>query len=50
MGNGDKPEKFDLRDVGVPFMDEYAKMIAHKNDVLGSSGHLDEVRAALAKK
>ena len=46
----DHPEKFDLRDVGVPFMDEYAKMIAHKNDVLGSSGHLDEVRAIIGKK
>jgi fructose-bisphosphate aldolase class II len=46
----DKPEKFDLRDVGVPFMEEYAKMIAHKNQVLGSAGHLEEVRAAIAKK
>ena len=46
----DKPEKFDLRDVGVPFMEEYAKMIAHKNQVLGSAGHLNEVRAAIAKK
>jgi fructose-bisphosphate aldolase class II len=45
----DYPEKFDLRDVGVPFIEEYAKMIAHKNNVLGSSGHLDEVRAALKK-
>jgi fructose-bisphosphate aldolase class II len=46
----DKPEKFDLRDVGVPFMDEYAKMIAHKNQVLGSAGNLDDVRAKLGKK
>ena len=46
----DKPEKFDLRDVGVPFIEEYAKMIAHKNQVLGSAGHLDEVRAAIGKK
>ena len=46
----DKPEKFDLRDVGVPFMEEYAKMIAHKNQVLGSAGHLNEVRAAITKK
>ena len=46
----DKPEKFDLRDVGVPFMDEYAKMIAGKNEMLGSAGYLDEVRAALGKK
>ena len=46
----DKPEKFDLRDVGVPFIEEYAKMIAHKNTVLGSAGQLDEVRAKLGKK
>ncbi len=46
----DKPEKFDLRDVGVPFIEEYAKMIAHKNDILGSAGHLDAVRVAIAKK
>jgi fructose-bisphosphate aldolase class II len=46
----DKPEKFDLRDVGVPFMDAYATMIAGKNEMLGSAGHLDEVRAALGKK
>ena len=46
----DMPEKFDLRDVGVPFIEEYAKMIAHKNQVLGSAGHLNEVRAAIAKK
>ena len=46
----DHPEKFDLRDVGVPFIEEYAKMIAHKNQVLGSAGHLDEVRAAIGKK
>jgi fructose-bisphosphate aldolase class II len=44
------PEKFDLRDVGVPFMEAYAQMIAGKNQMLGSAGHLDEVRAALAKK
>jgi len=46
----DKPEKFDLRDVGVPFIEEYAKMIAHKNTVLGSAGQLDEVRDKLGKK
>ena len=46
----DQPEKFDLRDVGVPFIEEYAKMIAHKNTVLGSAGQLDEVRAKLGKK
>ncbi len=46
----DKPEKFDLRDVGVPFIEEYAKMIAHKNQVLGSAGQLDGIRATLGKK
>jgi len=46
----DFPDKFDLRDVGKPFMEAYAKMIAGKNEMLGSAGHLDEVRAALAKK
>ena len=45
----DHPEKFDLRDVGTPFMDEYAKMIAGKNQMLGSAGHLDEVRGKLKK-
>jgi fructose-bisphosphate aldolase, class II len=43
------PEKFDLRDPGKVFMAEYAKFIAAKNDYLGSSGHLDEVRALLTK-
>jgi len=43
----DFPDKFDLRDVGKPFMEEYAKMIAHKNEVLGSAGRLDAVRKAL---
>jgi hypothetical protein len=26
-------------------MAEYAKFIAHKNEKLGSAGHLDEIRA-----
>ena len=38
------PENFDLRPVGKVFMSEYAKFIAHKNEKLGSAGHLDEVR------
>ena len=41
------PENFDLRPVGKVFMGEYAKFIAHKNENLGSAGHLDEVRKAL---
>ena len=45
----DFPEKFDLRDVGKPFMDAYAQMIAEKNQMLGAAGHLGEVRKALGK-
>ena len=45
----DTPDKFDLRDFGKPFIAEYAKMIAGKNQMLGSAGHLEEVRAALKK-
>jgi len=45
----DKPEKFDLRDVGVPFMEEYAKFIAAKNVKLGSAGQLASLRAFLGK-
>jgi fructose-bisphosphate aldolase class II len=43
----DNPENFDLRPPGKIFMAEYAKYIAHKNEVLGSAGKLDEVRAAI---
>jgi len=38
------PEKFDLRDPGKIFMEEYAKFIAHKNEKLGSAGTLDTLR------
>jgi fructose-bisphosphate aldolase, class II len=38
------PENFDLRPVGKVFMGEYAKFIAHKNEKLGSAGHLEELR------
>lgn len=41
----DQPDQFDLRPVGKIFMSEYAKFIAHKNEKLGSAGHLDELRA-----
>ncbi len=44
------PENFDLRPPGKVFMAEYAKYIAHKNEVLGSAGRLDEVRAALSRR
>jgi len=40
----DKPSEFDLRPIGKVFMAEYAKFIAHKNEKLGSAGHLDELR------
>jgi fructose-bisphosphate aldolase class II len=46
----DHPEKFDLRDPGKIYIEEYAKMIAHKNQALGSAGQLDDVRAKVAKK
>lgn len=42
------PENFDLRKPGKVFMAEYAKFIAHKNEKLGSAGHLDEIRDALS--
>jgi len=45
----DKPEVFDFRPVGKVFQEEYAKFIASRNELLGSAGHLDEVRAALGK-
>ena len=46
----DHPDKFDLRDPGKIYIEEYAKMIAHKNEKLGSAGKLDEVRAKVGKK
>ncbi len=45
----DKPSEFDLRPIGKVFMTEYAKFIAHKNEKLGSAGHLDELHAMLSK-
>ncbi len=43
----DKPEDFDPRTPGKPFMAAYADYIAHKNQKLGSAGQLENVRAAL---
>jgi fructose-bisphosphate aldolase class II len=43
----DKPEDFDPRTPGKPFMAAYAQYIAHKNRKLGSAGQLESVRAAL---
>ena len=45
----DFPDQFDLRGPGKIFIPEYAKFIAEKNVLLGSAGHLDEVREALKK-
>jgi fructose-bisphosphate aldolase class II len=45
----DHPEVFDFRPVGKVFMAEYAKFIASRNELLGSAGQLDAVRAALGK-
>ena len=44
----DKPQEFDFRPPGKIFIDEYAKFISSRNDKLGSSGKIDEVRAYLA--
>jgi fructose-bisphosphate aldolase class II len=44
----DKPQDFDPRTPGKPFMAAYAEYIAHKNRQLGSAGQLESVRAALA--
>src|SRR5947199_9219934 len=43
----DHPEKFDFRDPGKTFVEEYANFIAHKNEKLGSAGQLDTVRASI---
>ena len=40
----DNPKEFDLRPPGKIFMSEYAKFIASRNELLGSSGQLDDVR------
>lgn len=45
-----KPEDFDLRGPGKLFMAEYAKFIASRNELLGSAGQLDDVRAFIQKK
>lgn len=44
----DKPEDFDPRTPGKPFMAEYAKYITHKNGKLGSAGQLEAVRKVIA--
>ncbi|MBN2129057.1 MAG: class II fructose-bisphosphate aldolase [Sedimentisphaerales bacterium] len=41
------PENFDLRKPGTVFIDEYAKYIAHKNEILHSAGQVDDLRKNL---
>ena len=41
------PENFDLRPPGKVFMAEFAKYIGHKNDALGSSGQVEDLRKQL---
>lgn len=43
----DHPEVFDFRPIGKVFMDEYAKFIASRNELLGSAGQLESLRASL---
>jgi len=45
----DHPEVFDFRPIGKVFMEEYARFIAGRNELLSSAGRLAEVRAALSK-
>ncbi|MEO6004810.1 MAG: ketose-bisphosphate aldolase [Opitutus sp.] len=45
----DKPAEFDFRPPGKIFIEEYAKFIASRNDKLGSSGQLADLRKSLGK-
>jgi fructose-bisphosphate aldolase class II len=45
----DKPAEFDFRPPGKIFMDEYAKFIASRNDKLGSTGQIPDLRKSLGK-
>lgn len=44
----DKPNDFDLRTSGKPFMAAYAEYITQKNQKLGSAGQLESLREALS--
>ena len=46
----DKPGEFDFRPPGKVFMDEYAKFIASRNQLLGSAGQLADLRKSLDKQ
>ena len=43
----DKPGEFDFRPPGKIFIKEYAAFIASRNQLLGSAGQLEGVRASL---
>lgn len=43
----DHPDTIDFRDPGKIFIEQYAKLISHKNEKLGSAGKLEQVRKAL---
>lgn len=45
----DHPADFDFRGPGKIFMDEYATFIASRNELLGSAGQLDAVRAHVCR-
>lgn len=45
----DHPEVFDFRPIGKVFMEAYADFIASRNELLGSAGHLEDVRVALSE-
>jgi len=46
----DKPGDFDFRPPGKIFIEEYAKFIASRNELLGSANQLTDLRASLGKK
>jgi fructose-bisphosphate aldolase class II len=45
----DKPGDFDFRPPGKIFIEEYAKFIASRNQLLGSAGQLADLRKSLGK-
>lgn len=45
----DKPAEFDFRPPGKIFIEEYAKFIAGRNQLLGSAGQLADLRKSLGK-
>jgi fructose-bisphosphate aldolase class II len=45
----DHPKEFDFRPPGKVFIEEYAKFIASRNQLLGSAGQLADLRKSLGK-